>query len=593
MRKKALNSNCIKRREIGQLYSRFIVPVMLVCAFAVYATPPSFTYESASSWMCHGHSIAFADYDNDGDLDVIQGNIVEPIYVYTNNGDGTFTPAELGNYYDGYWGIVLGDIDNDGDQDIVATTTNCEIAIYFNSGGGVFEDPVEYGPDGEYYCVALGDYDNDGDLDFATAGAFEVSGEWETRGFLFINNGDGTFVETDAWDDGWYCSLAWGDYDNDGDLDMAAGTYEPPTGQIDNDLFINNGDGSFTKVEGIFGSGTTSEWRVWSLAWGDYDNDGDLDVFAAHPGNDWLYINNADGTFTGYRQEQWAWFTRGCAWGDYDNDGDLDVAVANWVVPNGCLESIGNESFIGYNFNGFGAGNSIAWGDIDRDGDLDAAMSMLYGEVTEICRNHLDDNRFLSILPVGRYHDQGSGYSNRDAIGAKVYVYSAGHVSDPEYLLGFREIEANGGFQGQDSREAEFGLPDDDVVDIMIVWPGSNGSFITDYWYDVAIAQFLTLDEGNGQTGIEGDVPSTGVWLGTVSPNPCRGNPVIPFSLSRPCEISLQVFDVSGRLVKTVTEGLYQQGEYSIQVDDLSSGCYVYRLTGDGFPEVRKMVILK
>lgn len=592
MREEATNSICSTEKHISWKVS-LVLPMILICAVAAYATEPNFNFEAISSWACHGSSIAFADYDNDGDLDIIQGNLVEPIYLYTNNGAGTFTPAELGNNYAGVWGFVLGDIDNDGDQDIIVAKSS-KLLVSFNSGGGVFEDPIEYGPDGEYYCVALGDYDNDGDLDIATTGCFEIAEGWETRGFLFINNGDGTFVETDAWDDGWYCSLAWGDYDNDGDLDMAAGTYEPPTGQIDNDLFINNGDGTFTQELGVFGSGSTSSDRSYALAWGDYDNDGDLDVYVTHPSNDWLYINNGDCTFTGDIQQEWNIYCRSCAWGDYDNDGDLDIATANWWWTNGCLENIGSGNFTAYDFNGPGRANSIAWGDVDSDGDLDAAAALHYGECTEICRNLENDGRFLSILPVGYYHDQGSGYSNRDAIGAKVYVYSAGHIGDPEYLLGFREIEANGGYQGQDSREAEFGLPDDDEVDIMIVWPGSDGSYITDCWYNVAIAQFLTLDEGNGQTGgIEGEAPSTGLWLGTVSPNPCCGNPVINFSLSYPCEISLQVFDVSGHLVKTVTSGLYQQGEHSVQVDDLSSGCYLYRLAGDGFSEVRKMVILK
>lgn len=592
MRKKTLNLKCIKGGGTGKLFSRLVVPLMLICAVAAYATEPNFYFEAISNWMCYGYCIAIADYDNDGDLDVIQGNILGFICFYNNDGDGNFTAVEFGDYYAGVWGIVLGDIDNDGDQDIIAATTNTELAVYINTGGGVFEDPVEYGPDGEYYCVALGDYDNDGDLDIATTGAFEVVDDWETRGFLFINNGDGTFVETDAWDDGWYCSLAWGDYDNDGDLDMAAGTYEPPTGQIDNDLFINNGDGTFTQELGVFGSGTSSSDRSYALAWGDYDNDGNLDVYVTHPSNDCLYINNGDYTFTEYVQTEWSIYCRSCAWGDYDNDGDLDIATANWEHTNGCLENIGNENFTAYDFNGPGRANSIAWGDVDRDGDLDAATAIHYGEYTEIARNVENDGRFLSILPVGHYHDQGSGYSNRDAIGAKVYVYSAGHAGDPAYLLGFREIEANGGYQGQDSREAEFGLPDDDTVDIMIIWPGSDGSFITDNWYDVAIAQFLTLDEDNGQTGFEDDAHSSGLWLGTVSPNPCCGNPVISFSLSHPCEISLQIFDVSGRLVKTVTSGLYQQGEHSAQVDDLSSGCYMYRLAGDGFSETRKMMIL-
>jgi hypothetical protein len=193
-----------------------------------------------------------------------------------------------------------------------------------------------------------------------------------------------------------------------------------------NCLFVNNGVGGFTE-EAPFGTNKT-----FSIAWGDYDNDGDIDVAVGnYDQQNYLYANDGDGTFTEGSQ-----FGAGCtyslAWGDYDNDGDLDVAVGNSADQQNYLY-VNNE----------------------------------------------DDDDYLSLRLIGRYHEQGSGYSVRDGVGAKVLVYEEGYLGDEDHLLGLREVDANGGPCGQDSLDAEFGLPDDDTVEIRVVWPGSGDSNIT------------------------------------------------------------------------------------------------------------------
>ena len=150
-----------------------------------------------------------------------------------------------------------------------------------------------------------------------------------TNGPIVTDHGDST-------------GCAWADYDNDGQLDLFVSNFGTPF----NYLYHNNGDGTFTRVTNstIATSGTNCE----GAAWGDYDNDGYLDLFVAVGlgGNDLLYHNNGDGSFTKIVSGpvvQSGGNSRGCAWGDYDNDGFLDLIVArrggttgsrNWLYRN-------------------------------------------------------------------------------------------------------------------------------------------------------------------------------------------------------------------------------------------------------------------
>jgi len=204
-----------------------------------------------------------------------------------------------------------------------------------------------------------GDYDNDGDLDLA------VGNNESNPSRVYRNEGGATFTlvwsglasqDTE--------SIAWGDYDNDGDLDLAAGIYNQA-----NLVYRNEGNGVFTSVWGDEFSEFT-----YSFAWGDYDNDGDLDLAA---GNDSrrnrVYRNDGGGVFTSVWDDGVIENDRSIAWGDYDNDGDLDLAAgkagANRVYRNdgnGVFTSVwGDDGFTEDTRGG------LAWGDYDNDGELD------------------------------------------------------------------------------------------------------------------------------------------------------------------------------------------------------------------------------
>jgi hypothetical protein len=280
---------------------------------------------------------AWGDYDNDGDLDLFVANSYgQNNFLFTNNGAGDLTKVLSGAVVtDGgnSIGCAWGDYDNDGDLDlVVANADGQNNFLYTNNGDGSFTKVtagalVEDGGDSD--SCAWGDYDNDGDLDLFISNL-------DQNNFLYTNNGDGSFTKVTSGsiveDGGNSAGCAWGDYDNDGDLDL----YVTNAYDQNNFLYTNNGDGSFTKVTS--GSIVEDGGRSADCAWGDYDNDGDLDLYVANVGNqnNFLYTNNGNGSFT--KVTSGVVVTDGgnssaCAWGDYENDGDLDLFVSNGNGP--------------------------------------------------------------------------------------------------------------------------------------------------------------------------------------------------------------------------------------------------------------------
>ena len=280
-----------------------------------------------------GEGVAWGDYDNDGDLDLYLTNCGTANKLFRNEGGGVFVDATSGPLGDPACGVgfAWGDFDNDGDLDIYLVNSDSPNKLFRNDGAGTFVDATSgpLGDSGAGTAVACADYDNDGDLDIYIV-------NFGSANKLLRNDGGLVFVDVTSGplgDAGNGRGVDWGDYDNDGDLDLyLANSYSG------NKLLRNDGGGNFTNVtSGPLADGGNAKGVIW----GDYDNDGDLDLFLAKgdgatKGPNRLLRNDGGGTFvdvtSGALTDSGLW--SGSSLGDFDKDGDLDLYVANLQGPN-------------------------------------------------------------------------------------------------------------------------------------------------------------------------------------------------------------------------------------------------------------------
>jgi predicted nucleotidyltransferase len=359
---------------------------------------------------CAEGSVAWGDYDNDGDLDILLTGNTGPGWptpvvskVYRNDGGGAFTDigAGLTDVYHG--SVAWGDYDNDGDLDILLTgtipwPTTYVSKVYRNVGGGVFTESSAVLTGVYHSSVDWGDYDNDGDLDILLTGS--IPGSPYEVSQVYRNDGGGVFADVGASLDSVHnSSAAWGDYDNDGDLDILLAGRDG--GPIVSQVYRNDGGGSFTDIgAGLYGV------EYGSAAWGDYDNDGDLDILLT--GSDGLadchskvYRNDGASNFTEIGAGLAAVSRSSVAWGDYDNDGDLDILLtgATGAYPDWNPTSKVYRNDGGGAFTDIGAGltgvymSSAAWGDYDNDSDLDILVTGYDGTDTAVTMLYLNNSQ--------------------------------------------------------------------------------------------------------------------------------------------------------------------------------------------------------
>jgi predicted nucleotidyltransferase len=280
-------------------------------------------------------STGWGDYDNDGDLDIIltgsgDSGVVSKIYENTGTGFTELFPGSLTGVYRG--SVAWGDYDNDGDLDILLTGWTGVVPvskIYRNTGTGfteVFEGSLTKVI---MSSVAWGDYDNDGDLDILLTGRINTS-PYNAVSKIYQNTGNGfTEVHNGSLIGIWGGSVAWGDYDNDSDLDILLSGW---TGSVPVSRIYQNTDSSFVEVfAGTligFGDGGFYGWN--STAWGDYDNDGNLDILLTGFSTSTsakLYRNTGTGFVEVFPGSLSSAVSGSVEWGDYDNDGDLDILM--------------------------------------------------------------------------------------------------------------------------------------------------------------------------------------------------------------------------------------------------------------------------
>ena len=455
-----------------------------------------------------GPRVAVGDFDNDGFDDLcFCGRLFKNVNGKTFKDVTKEARVDPTNVLAALWL----DYDNDGNLDLLCASYP-NVRLWRNLGNGVFEDVtlkagLDYAFPGAPEALAAADYDGDGFVDLFI-GCFEHP-QQPARGqpdFLFHNNGRGRFEDQSrlAGMSGGqsYCArgAAWADCNNDGRPDLYVANYRLQP----NLLWVNQGKGQFTEeaqalgVRGAPGRGRYAAAFGHSIgcAWGDIDNDGNLDLVVTNLAlvaymefaestalylnrgkkDSWRFENITDAS--GIRYEEMA---TDPALVDFDNDGDLDLSITAVYKerPNALYQNVGGNKFQPcawragvVAFNNWGQ----AWFDKDNDGDMDLVFGSASG--VRLFENQARDTSWLRLRLVGRK-------SNRLGIGSRVSV-AAG-------ALGLvREVTAGTGSSSQTSPVAHFGLGSHrGTLDITVRWPDGHEQSVA----GSAINQLVTIEE--------------------------------------------------------------------------------------------------
>ncbi len=480
-------------KKAGQIF-------VVICALALLAGPvmaQELVDVSVKAGVADdglGKGAAFADVNNDGLVDLYVSNKGGANKLFLNQGSGTFTDATkaAGSGIDspGFtMGSVFGDYDNDGCQDLyLANGGQYEIEanrLFKGNCDGTFSDVTDkagVGLKAFTYSASFVDYDNDGDLDLYCAN-YGVG----AKNILYRNNGDGTFLDvTDqagVGDMSWSWMGVWADVDNDGDVDLYVVNGRYPAGEP-NKLFINNG--------GVFSEQAKSRGvddPNWGLgaAFGDIDNDGDLDLFVSnYIGGNNLYVNDGKGSFAKVSdrikgaKDGWG---KGPAFGDIDHDGDLDLYEGDCKQANQLYLNDGKGNFVDVAAKqpqiqcATVRTKATALADVDNDGDLDLYV-VNWGAENKLLLNNQNDASWLKVKLIGTK-------SNRDAVGARVKLLADGKQT------GLREVRSATGFCAQEPAVVHFGAPAGKSYTVEVVFPSGIKVVLN----DVKTGQLLEVVE--------------------------------------------------------------------------------------------------
>ncbi|MFK7847065.1 MAG: FG-GAP-like repeat-containing protein [Rhodothermales bacterium] len=450
-------------------------------------------------------SVNFLDLNNDGWEDLYISNGPEngqADLLYINDGTGQFTQVtnmaiiSASNPSDG---ASFADYNNDGHIDgVVSSWYGAEDLLYLNDGAGNLNYNGNAGLVGGSFAetAAFGDYDNDGWLDL-----YVTNSGTSKNNFLYRNLQNGKFERITNHvlvnDADLSRGVNWGDFNNDGITDVfVANESNSP-----NHIFWGRGGGTFEKL--TQGDIVSANKSTMTGSWGDIDNDGDLDLFAGNsnffrPLNNQLY-RNLGGSFEEITDDPTVLglnCTFGSAFGDYDNDGDLDLVVSNGFcntnLPNELYENQGDGTFVNvsdeFESNEAICSFGVAWGDVNNDGFLDVAFANCKNsssgseQANTLMLNEGNDNSWLAVKLTGVA-------TNRDGVGARVEVKA---TINGQAVWQMREVQSQSGYAGQNSLVAHFGFGDAAIVDTLVVhWPAGNRQFLT----NVAVYQRINIAE--------------------------------------------------------------------------------------------------
>ena len=511
--------------------------------------------------------VGLLDYDNDGDLDVylVQGQMLgaektigQALFpprgpvppagrLYRNDlqvhADGTrtlrFTDVtdESGIDTRGYgMGIATGDIDNDGWVDLYLTNFGRN-QLFCNNGDGTFTDVSRHsGTDDDGWGVSASfvDYDRDGWLDLyvgnylhygietakeclSTTGGRDYCAPQVFRpqpDRLYRNQRNGQFVDVTTTAlvgraFGAALGVVTADFDGDGWVDI----YVANDGH-ENQLWMNQHDQTLTNAGLLSGTALNADGETeasMGVDAGDFDNDGDEDLFMTHltDQTNTVYVNDGTGLFedqsarSGLSLPSFSYTGFGTAWFDFDNDSWLDILAVNGMVRdmaegvnepfpyaqrNQLFRNLGHGRFeevtsqAGAVFQLSAVGRGAAFGDVDNDGDVDVLVGNDNGRARLLINQVGNRHHWLGLRLVGKQ-------AHRDMLGARVEVVRNGRATL------WRRARADGSYASANDPRVHVGLGEEaEVSRVRVHWPSGD----VEEWSDVAVDRWTTLIEGSG-----------------------------------------------------------------------------------------------
>jgi signal transduction histidine kinase len=448
------------------------------------------------------YGVALADFNGDDKTDIYAVRIYEQNRLYINilgsttwppfnqgfieeavkrNASGVINPENSNNQSELKLGISAADVDNDNDQDIYLCYLNSVNKLLLNRGNGYFRNVSEQDNRAcenmsRSNAAAFADVDIDGDLDL-----FVTNEAGSNR--LFENNGAGYFtditVASGLESTGGGMCASFADVNNDGYPDLCVSFWYPS-----NKLYINESKSGriyFRDVTHLTDLASAAPSKSNAVAFADVNNDGFIDLFIANRNTaNKLYLNDGKGMFTDKTTEYFSpenYMSNGAVFADFDLDGYQDLYITN-VGENVLYKNMNGRSFtdvtsdFGAELNGYCTGCAV--GDIDNDGDPDLYVANYINGNSNLFLNNTEKTSFVKFKLHGVR-------SNKDAIGAKIWLYKIADDNQHGFLAGFRELNAGSGYGSVSEKEMIFGSEEGADYYALIKFPSSPDTLRMDH----------------------------------------------------------------------------------------------------------------